>query len=100
MNIQFNKNEDENKQLVFKLNERLKKVKLGGGEKKIESHHKKGKLTARERIDYLLDDPADFLEIGAFAAEGMYQEVVDRPKPETQSWLEASVWRGTDDPVG
>ncbi len=75
MDIQFNKNEDENKQLVFKLNERLKKVKLGGGEKKIASHHKKGKLTARERIDYLIDDPEDFLEIGAFAAEGMYDEV-------------------------
>lgn len=75
MDIQFNKNEDENKQLVYQLQERLKKVKEGGGEKKIASHHKKGKLTARERIDYLVDDPADFLEIGAFAADGMYQEV-------------------------
>ncbi|WP_462247972.1 acyl-CoA carboxylase subunit beta [Ekhidna sp.] len=75
MDIQFNKNEDANKQLVYKLDERLKKVKLGGGEKKIASHHKKGKLTARERIEYLLDDPNDFLEVGAFAAEGMYQEV-------------------------
>lgn len=75
MNIQFNKNEDENKQLVYQLHEKLKKVKEGGGEKKIASHHKKGKLTARERIDYLVDDPADFLEIGAFAAYGMYQEV-------------------------
>lgn len=75
MDIQFNKNEDANKQLVFKLNERLKTVKLGGGEKKIASHHKKGKLTARERIEYLIDDPNDFMEIGAFAAEGMYQEV-------------------------
>lgn len=75
MDIQFNKNEDENKQHVFRLSERLKKVKLGGGEKKIASHHKKGKLTARERIDYLIDDPNDFLEVGAFAAEGMYEEV-------------------------
>ena len=75
MNIQFNKNEDTNKQLIYKLNERLKKVKLGGGERKITSHHKKGKLTARERIDYLVDDPNDFLEVGAFAAEGMYQDV-------------------------
>ncbi|MEQ9468469.1 MAG: acyl-CoA carboxylase subunit beta [Ekhidna sp.] len=75
MDIQFNKNEDANKQLVYKLNERLKKVKLGGGESKIESHHKKGKLTARERIEYLLDDPNDFLEVGAFAADGMYKEV-------------------------
>jgi acetyl-CoA carboxylase carboxyltransferase component len=67
MDIQFNKNEDANKQLVFKLNERLKKTYLGGGEKKIESHHKKGKLTARERINYLIDDKEDFLEIGALA---------------------------------
>ena len=75
MNIQFNKNEDANTQLVLKLNECLKKVKLGGGEKKIASHHKKGKLTARERIGYLIDNPNDFLEVGAFAAEGMYEEV-------------------------
>ena len=79
MDIQFNKNEDANKQLVYKLNERLKKVKLGGGEKKIASHHKKGKLTARERIDYLLDDPAAFMEIGAFAADGMDEEVGGGP---------------------
>ncbi|MEM6831209.1 MAG: acyl-CoA carboxylase subunit beta, partial [Bacteroidota bacterium] len=75
MDIQFNKNEDENKQLIYRLNERLKKVKDGGGEKKVASQHKKGKLTARERIGYLLDNDEDFLEIGAFAAEGMYQEV-------------------------
>ena len=75
MDIQFNKNDDANKQLVYRLGERLKKVHLGGGEKKIASHHKKGKLTARERIEYLIDDPSDFLEVGAFAAEGMYQEV-------------------------
>ncbi|NND33243.1 MAG: acyl-CoA carboxylase subunit beta [Saprospiraceae bacterium] len=74
MDIKFNKTKDENKQLVSALNRRLAKVKLGGGEKKIESHHAKGKLTARERIDYLLDDPKDFVEIGAFAAEGMYEE--------------------------
>ncbi len=75
MDIQFNKNEDANRQLVYKLNKRLKMVKLGGGEKKIASHHKKGKLTARERIDYLIDDPGGFLEIGTFAADGMYKEV-------------------------
>ena len=62
------------RQLIFQLNNRLKKVKLGGGEKKIESQHKKGKLTARERIDYLVDDPKDFLEVGAFAGDGMYTE--------------------------
>ncbi len=75
MNIEFNKNEDQYKQLTFKLQNKLKQVKLGGGEKKIESHHKKGKLTARERIDYLRDEGSEFLEIGAFAGEGMYEEV-------------------------
>jgi acetyl-CoA carboxylase carboxyltransferase component len=74
MDIEFNKNDDAMRQLVFQLRERHKKVALGGGEKKIESQHKKGKLTARERIDYLIDDQKDFLEIGAFAGDGMYAE--------------------------
>ncbi|MFQ3213382.1 MAG: 3-methylcrotonyl-CoA carboxylase beta subunit [Marivirga sp.] len=75
MDIAFNKNEDSNKQLVDKLKYRLDQVYLGGGEKKIASQHKKGKLTARERIDYLIDDDSEFLEIGAFAADGMYEDV-------------------------
>ncbi|MCR9253683.1 MAG: acyl-CoA carboxylase subunit beta, partial [bacterium] len=75
MDLEFNKNEDSNKQLVFQLKKRLEKVKLGGGEKKIASHHKKGKLTARERIDYLIDEGAEVLEVGAFAGDGMYEEV-------------------------
>ncbi len=75
MDIQFDKNKTTNKQLVVQLAAYLKETKLGGGEKKIASHHKKGKLTARERIDYLLDDPNDFIEIGALAAKGMYKEV-------------------------
>ncbi|MGB8705682.1 MAG: carboxyl transferase domain-containing protein [Gillisia sp.] len=74
MNISFNKNEDHNKLLVSNLNHRLKEIKLGGGEKRIEKHHAKGKLTARERIDYLLDDPKDAIEIGAFAGDEMYKE--------------------------
>lgn len=74
MNIEFNKNDDAMRQKVYLLNSRLKQVALGGGEKKIESQHKKGKLTARERIDYLIDSPEDFLEIGAFAGDGMYKE--------------------------
>jgi 3-methylcrotonyl-CoA carboxylase beta subunit len=61
-------------QLIENLNERYEKVKLGGGHKKIEAHHKKGKLTARERIDYLLDEGTYFLEIGAFVGDGMYVE--------------------------
>lgn len=74
MDLKFNKNKDENQLLVSSLNKKLEEIKLGGGEKKIASQHKKGKLTARERIDYLLDDPTNFTEIGAFAADGMYEE--------------------------
>ncbi len=75
MDITFNKNEDQNKQLLAEVKRRLQKVKKGGGEKRIESHHKKGKLTARERINYLTDTNTEFLEIGAFAGENMYNEV-------------------------
>ncbi|MCH8534137.1 MAG: acyl-CoA carboxylase subunit beta [Flavobacteriaceae bacterium] len=74
MDIKFNKNEDFNKLKVSDLNSRLKKVYLGGGEKRIEKLHSKGKLTARERIDFLLDDPKEAIEIGAFAGDGMYKE--------------------------
>jgi len=74
MDLEFNKNEDLFKQLCTKLSHREKITKLGGGEKKIESQHKKGKLTARERIDYLTDKDSDFLEIGLFAGDGMYKE--------------------------
>jgi acetyl-CoA carboxylase carboxyltransferase component len=74
MDIKFNKNEDHNKLLVSDLNHKLKEVYLGGGKKKIEKHHSKGKMTARERIDFLLDQPKDAIEIGAFAGDGMYKE--------------------------
>ncbi|MBE7639934.1 acyl-CoA carboxylase subunit beta [Salegentibacter sp. BLCTC] len=74
MNMKFNKNEDHNKLLVSSLNHKFKRVKLGGGEKRIEKHHAKGKMTARERIDFLLDDKSKAIEIGAFAGEGMYKE--------------------------
>jgi acetyl-CoA carboxylase carboxyltransferase component len=74
MDIKFNKTKDENKLLVYELNRRFNQVKKGGGDKKIASQHAKGKLTARERIDYLIDDPNDFLEVGAFTADGMYEE--------------------------
>ncbi|GAA4375722.1 carboxyl transferase domain-containing protein [Hymenobacter koreensis] len=70
--LEFNKNDDSNKQLLFQLRQRLKKVELGGGEKRIEAHKSKGKLTARERIAYLIDKGSETVEIGAFAGEGMY----------------------------
>ena len=72
MDLNFNKNEDYNKLLVTDLNKRLSQVKLGGGKPKIEKEHAKGKLTARERIEYLFDSKSKSIEVGAFAADGMY----------------------------
>jgi 3-methylcrotonyl-CoA carboxylase beta subunit len=74
VDINFNKNEDHNKLLVSDLRKRFAKVKLGGGEKRIEKHHAKGKMTARERVAYLLDNKKPSIEIGAFAGDGMYEE--------------------------
>lgn len=72
--LEFNKNEDKMRQLIAKMNKRLNEISLGGGKKKIEKEHSKGKLTARERIDYLLDTGTESVEIGAFAGYGMYEE--------------------------
>jgi 3-methylcrotonyl-CoA carboxylase beta subunit len=74
MDLNFNKNEDYNKLLITDLNKRLAQIKLGGGKPKIEKEHAKGKMTARERIDYLLDSKSKSIEIGAFAGDGMYTE--------------------------
>ena len=74
MDINFNKKEDYNKLLVSELTKRLAKIKLGGGKSRIEKHHAKGKMTARERVDYLLDNNSKCIEIGAFAGEDMYIE--------------------------
>ena len=74
MDINFNKNEDHNKLLVSDMLQKFAKVKLGGGQKRIDKLHAEGKMTARERIDYLLDDNAKSIEIGGFVGEGMYEE--------------------------
>ncbi|EAQ38829.1 propionyl-CoA carboxylase beta chain [Dokdonia sp. MED134] len=74
MDLKFNKNEDHNKLLLSEMRNRLAEVKLGGGQKRIDKHKAKGKMTARERIDYLVDNPKKCIEIAAFAGEGMYEE--------------------------
>lgn len=74
MDLTFNKNEDHNKLQLSSLRQRLAKVKLGGGQKSIDKQHEKGKMTARERINYLLDPKAKSIEIAAFAGEDMYEE--------------------------
>ena len=60
--------------LIAEMEQRLKKIHLGGGEKKIAKQHEQGKLTARERVNYLIDKNSRFLEIGSFAGEDMYKE--------------------------
>ncbi len=74
MDIKFNSNEDYNKLLLSDLKTRFAKVKLGGGEAKIKKLHLEGKMTARERIDYLLDANSKNIEIAGFAGYNMYAE--------------------------
>lgn len=74
MDINFNKNEDHNKLLLSDLKRNIARVSLGGGEKRIAKLHSQGKMTARERIDYLLDPKSKSIEIGTFVGEGMYKE--------------------------
>lgn len=72
--LAFNQNEDAMKLAVRQMEKRLELIYEGGGKSKIEKEHLKGKMTARERINFLLDDATEFLEIGAFAAYEMYEE--------------------------
>jgi len=74
MDLEFNKNEDVNKQLAYEVGTKLKKVHLGGGEKAAAKQKEKGKMLARERVAYLIDKDRPWLEIGAFAGNGMYAE--------------------------
>ncbi|MFN4248729.1 MAG: acyl-CoA carboxylase subunit beta [Flavipsychrobacter sp.] len=74
MNLEFNKNEDAMKLAVSQMKQRHAQVSLGGGKKAIEKAREKGKMTPRERIQYLVDKDSIFTEIGAFAGWEMYQE--------------------------
>lgn len=74
MNIEFNRNEDVMKQLIHKMESRLEDIYLGGGQKRIDKEHAKGKMTARERIEALIDPKSETIELGAFAGFGMYEE--------------------------
>src|SRR5580704_15429283 len=74
MNLEFNKNEDAMQMALSQLRNRFEKIALGGGKKSIDKQHEKNKLTARERIAYLIDQDSAFIEIGAFAGYDMYEE--------------------------
>jgi acetyl-CoA carboxylase carboxyltransferase component len=72
--LQFNKNEDFNKQDWDLVKSRLEKIYKGGGEKAAAKQKEKGKMLCRERVDYLRDENSEWIEIGAFAGYDMYQE--------------------------
>jgi 3-methylcrotonyl-CoA carboxylase beta subunit len=74
MNIEFNKNEDALKMSLSVMQKRLEKIYEGGGKKSIQKQKEKNKLSARERIDYLIDKEKTFIEIGAFAGYEMYEQ--------------------------
>ena len=74
MDLQFNKNEDINKLRLSEIIQLHSKIKKGGGEKALQKQKEQGKLTARERIAYLLDNDDEAIEIAAFAGHEMYQE--------------------------
>jgi len=74
IDLQQSKNEDSYLLKLSTLDRTKEKIHLGGGRSKIKKQHSKGKLTARERIEYLIDDSSEFLEIGTFAGHQMYQE--------------------------
>ena len=74
MNIEFNKNEDAMKMSLSVMQKRLEKIYEGGGKKSVQKQKEKNKLTARERIDYLIDKEQAFIEIGAFAGYEMYEQ--------------------------
>ena len=72
--LEFNKNDDNMRLLISQMKREYAKILKGGGEKKIQKQHDKGKLTARERINYLKDTDSRFIEIGAFAGKDMYSD--------------------------
>ncbi len=74
MNLEFNKNEDAMRLIISQMRQRHAQISLGGGKKAIEKAKEKGKLSPRERINYLIDADTEFQEIGAFTAYEMYQE--------------------------
>ncbi|WP_312206148.1 acyl-CoA carboxylase subunit beta [Epilithonimonas hominis] len=74
MDLEFNKREDINKLKLSHTKKILSKIKLGGGEKALQKQRDQGKMTVRERLEYLFDKNSDTIEIGAFAGYEMYEK--------------------------
>lgn len=72
--LEINQNDDLMRLKISALEKELAKIYEGGGKKRIEKLHESGKLSARERIDLLLDKDTQRIEIGAIAGYGMYEE--------------------------
>ena len=71
---EFAANSERMQALVAELREHTAEAAAGGGEEAIERHRSRGKLLARERVDRLLDPGSAFLELGALAANGLYED--------------------------
>ncbi|MAT38857.1 MAG: methylcrotonoyl-CoA carboxylase [Ectothiorhodospiraceae bacterium] len=80
---QFSENQDYHANQLRILDARIQTTMLGGGEKAIEKHKSRGKMTARERIEALLDENTPFLEIGLFTGHEMYKEYGGAPSAGT-----------------
>ncbi|MGB3948368.1 MAG: acyl-CoA carboxylase subunit beta [Bacteroidia bacterium] len=74
MDLEFNKNEDKMGLLISAMEQKLAKIYLGGGKSRIDKLHEQGKMSARERIQFLVDKDSETIEIGAFVGEDMYKE--------------------------
>ncbi len=72
--LEFNANEDAMRLKWVEVKRKLEKIQLGGGQARIDKEHAKGKMTARERVNALIDPKSSFFEIGSFAGFGMYEE--------------------------
>src|SRR3954466_13997498 len=83
----FEKNMRAMAELVSSMRNEEEEIALGGGDKAIESQHKKGRLTARERINLLVDPGTEFSELGPPAAYKMYEEWGGAPSAGTVTGL-------------
>lgn len=72
--LEYNINDDQMRLKISNLERELSIIAEGGGKKRIEKLHESGKLSARERIDLLLDPDTNRFEVGALAGYGMYKE--------------------------
>jgi len=71
--LRFESNMRATAEMVAQVRNEEEKIREGGGAKAIDNQHAKGRLTARERIEQLVD-PGSFFELGLYAAHGMYEE--------------------------